>query len=130
MRAEIESWYAERDPDLYDGKADWIAEEVFNLTAYDSYIASEMGSAGMDVFKTITGKTTFDYIKDPEKYRQYLHVVNWPFFIKRLDWGTSIRGAWWDHRIGIEGRVTPDKWDEFCKALIDFWEGKPCDPQS
>lgn len=124
MRAEIETWYAERDIELYDGKADWIAEEVFDLTAYDSDIAAEMGSASMEVFKAITEKTTFDYIKDPEKYRQYLRVVNWPFFIKRLNWGTSIRGAWWDCRVHIEGRVHPDKWDEFCKALIEFWEEK------
>lgn len=101
---------------------EFIAESVFDLTTYDSAMAEVLGAEGMAVFEAITNKTTFDFIKDQDRYAQYLRTVNWPFFAERIDWGTSIRGAWWDYcPITVLGELIPQAdWPQFCEALIAY----------
>src|SRR3546814_1407074 len=56
-----------------------------------------LGQRVVEVCRAITTRVTHDYIKVEEQYRWYILMCNMPFFAPRLNWGTSIRGAWWDH---------------------------------
>jgi hypothetical protein len=59
-------------------------------------------------------------------------MCNMPFFADRLEWGTSIRGAWWSSKslasCGLwdgdkqllELNFAPGEWDEFARALVEF----------
>jgi uncharacterized cupin superfamily protein len=61
-------------------------------------------------------------------------MVNMPFFARRLEWGTSVRGAWWDHAAqtlescgiwrgkeqAVSVQFTRDEWMRFIAALVEF----------
>lgn len=74
----------------------WLAENVFDVTTYDNAASDWFGRVILRAALAVTRRTTFDYIKDKDHYRDYLIAVNLPFFADRLEWGGSIRGAWWD----------------------------------
>lgn len=120
----------------YETRMQFIAREVFDLTTYESDFDELIGREIFDVCMAITHKKTFDYIEDEECMAKYLRCVNMQFFKDRLDWGTSIRGAWWDH----SGQVlkscglmdgpfqilkidfTGDEWEAFMLTLEAFIE--------
>lgn len=123
----------------FANKYDFLASEIFDLTTYDSELGTEMGKACVEVCLAITLRHTFKYIEDTKRYRDYIWAVNLPFFENKLDWGTSIRGAWW----GIYGEETftiescglfsdgkqilsltfnSEQWNEFMKAMGEFVE--------
>jgi hypothetical protein len=117
-------------------KYSFIAEEIFDITTYDDGMSSLFGKKAMEVFKAITEKKTFDYIKNDEDYKWYITFVNFPFFYRKLTWGTSIRGAWWDictkmfeiNSCGLflndeqitELTFNEEEWNKFTKAMIEF----------
>jgi hypothetical protein len=63
-------------------------------------------------------------------------MVNMPFFAQRLNWGSSVRGAWWEAHNGIiqlssgclwqDGtqvccmEFTKDQWSDFITAVVLF----------
>ena len=60
-------------------------------------------------------------------------MCNMPFFANRLDWGTSIRGAWWNdctfQTCGLwngydqmleQIKFTSEEWKRFINAVIEF----------
>lgn len=77
------------------GRLEYLSDYIFNFTTYDGEIAELFASKALEVCAAISGRTTFDYIKDAEQYRWYLVMVNMPSFADKLEWGTSVRGAWW-----------------------------------
>lgn len=112
----------------------FLADQVFQFTTYDATMSTEFAQHAVDVCQAITQQTTFQYIEDRDRYRWFLLMCNMPFFNGRLDWGTSIRGAWWAHnptrlescglwreaeQIGAL-EFTRDEWIEFIKALTAF----------
>lgn len=128
----------------------WLSENIFDFTLYDEDMGNLFGMEAVEVCKAISEKSTFDYIKDPNNYRWYLIMVNMPFFQDKIDWGTSIRGAWWNHRprnetfkVSFSGLVTDEEpineplefteetWLLFIQAVIDFSEEKdlPVEPK-
>lgn len=78
-----------------ESRLEYLSEYVFNFTTYDSDISVLFAAKAVEVCAAINNGKTFDYIKDPESYKWYLLMCNMPFFADRLEWGTSIRGAWW-----------------------------------
>lgn len=67
-------------------------------------------------------------------------MTEMPFFKNKLEWGTSVRGAWWDDYKGIELEFTGlgclfdgdeqitealkldrFQWDAFVNAMYGFW---------
>jgi len=74
----------------------WLAENVFDVTTYDNAVSDWFGRVILRVALAVTRRTTLDEMKDPMRGREYLIAVNLPFFADRLEWGGSIRGAWWD----------------------------------
>ena len=78
-----------------DSRFDFLAESIFDFTTYDSGMSDLFGRKAVEVCTAINDRTTFDYQKDAEGYQWYLIMCNMPFFADKLEWGTSIRGAWW-----------------------------------
>lgn len=90
----------------------------------------------VEVCEAISNSKTFDYISAADNYKWYLLMCNMPFFNDKLNWGGSIRGAWWDHdeeiiltNIGlweteeqftIDLKFTHAQWIEFIAAVINF----------
>jgi hypothetical protein len=56
----------------------------------------------LDTLIQIKNGTTFEYIKNKNNYKNYILSCN--FILDWLDWGTSIRGAWFNT---VSGRITP-----------------------
>ena len=98
----------EMTADLSD-KANTSAEVVsrsFDLTTYDSAVDAVFAETIVQVLEAIRDKNTFEYIEKTEQYFKYLVVVNLPMIHKILNWGGSIRGAWFDlgDRYGLDSR--------------------------
>ena len=77
-------------------RLEYLSEYIFNFTTYDSELSEELGRKAVDVCAAINNGTTFDYIEDKDNCRWFILMCNMPFFADRINWGTSIRGAWWD----------------------------------
>lgn len=119
-------------------RLEYLSESIFNFTTYDSQIGELFAAKAVEVCAAINDETTFDYIKDSESYKWYLIMCNMPFFKDKLEWGISVRGAWWDAQIGRQieidscGLWEGDKqltetlkfergeWELFIAAVIEF----------
>ena len=78
----------------YESKIEYVGSEIFDFTTYDGNIDILFANKMIDVIKCILSKTTFEYQKD--NYIDYLTMVNMPFLVDKLEWGSSIRGSWFD----------------------------------
>ena len=79
-----------------DTKYEWAACEVFNLTTYDSALDELFVKKIIEVLKVIFERTTFEYILDEKNYVTYILVCQLLEQFHWIDWGISIRGAWFD----------------------------------
>ena len=95
------------------GRLEYLSIHIFDFTTYDGEMDALFAKKALEVCIAISDRKTFEYQKDKEDYKWYLLMVNMPFFSKKLEWGTSIRGAWWN----LHG----DK--EFEISSCGFWEG-------
>jgi len=120
-------------------RLEFLGDYIFDFTTYDGEITELFATKALEVCAAITEGKTFEYIKDPDRYRWYLLMCNMPFFVGRLDWGTSIRGAWWNPEqpdldtsgLWLEGkqlsrplRFAFGDWGKFMQAVNKF-SGRP-----
>ena len=77
-------------------KLAFLGEYIFDFTTYDSGIDELLASRMLEVVECILNRTTFEYQEEEENYLNYLLMVNYPFLHNKLEWGMSIRGAWFD----------------------------------
>ena len=123
-----------------DGKVsrlEFLSVGVFDFTTYDSSIDELFARKSVEVCEVINSETTFEYQKDPENYKWYLIMCNMPFFAGKLEWGTSIRGAWWDVYgdrtfnlsscfLYVDGdqilnlNFDAAQWGDFIRAVVEF----------
>lgn len=115
----------------------YLSQSIFDFTSYDSAMDELFGGKAIEVCEAISNRTTFDYIRDKENYKWFLLLLNTPFFSEKTEWGTSIRGAWWNTPIelkslglwdGEKQLVDPikfdcDEWTRFVDAMIEFSKG-------
>lgn len=112
---------------------EYLSNYIFDFITYDRDGANMMGEEALSVCLAITDKRIFDYIEDKDNYKKYLNYVNSNFFIDKLDWGTSIRCAWWDLYEDKEFEINSwdgeqiftlkfkeNEWDLFVYAMRDF----------
>lgn len=113
-----------------------LMADVFGFTTYDSDMDELMVNKALEVCVCISNGTVGQYIKDEANHQWYVVMVNMPFISGLLDWGTSIRGAWWDHgaQFDLSGQcwaymdesyleVIPldrKQWISFIQAANDF----------
>lgn len=116
-------------------KKEYLSDYIFNFVTNDSEMAELFAEKAIEVCKAITYRFTFDYIKDQECYKWFIVMCNMPFFSDKINWGTSVRAAWWDDKIfytsfglfenngeQIEKEIIFDKkeWIEFIESIIEF----------
>ena len=117
-----------------NSRLQYLADEIFDFTTYESAAAELFAKKAVEVSDAITNGKTFDYIENEEGRIWYLLMCNMPFFADRIDWGTSIRGAWWNHGgtvlsscglyVGdeqlLDAKLSGDEWREFMRAVVAF----------
>lgn len=97
-------------------RLEYLSEHIFDFTTYDGAMDELFARKALDVCVAINDRNTFEYLESSEGYQWYLIMCNMPFFASKLEWGTSIRGAWW----GMYGSQT------FELSSCGLWEdGKP-----
>lgn len=119
-------------------RLEYLSINIFNFTTYDGAMDELFAKKALDVCVAITDKQTFEYQKDEENYKWYLIMVNMPFFVGKIEWGTSICGAWWkcygnklfelssyglyenDEQILEPLKFNEDQWTDFVKAMSTF----------
>jgi len=124
-------------------RAAYLGDYIFDFTTYDDQKSEEFGIKALEVCRAISTRKTFEYIADTENYRWFLLMVNMPFFSRRLNWGTSVRGAWWDtstpneieldaDALWLDGnqlteplKLSTEQWQEFINAMLDFANEQP-----
>lgn len=122
-----------REQSSYEvSKFEYLSDYIFDFTTYQSDMAELFGRKAVEVAMAITEASTHKYIEDNENCMWYLLMCNMPFFMDRIDWGTSIRGAWWDAGTfettglwdGEQQVVTihfdDAGWSEFIRAIWEF----------
>lgn len=77
-----------------------LMEEILGISAYDDGVLRDLlDESIIPVLEAICLKNTFDYIEsNPEQYKNYIMVCNLGKIPEVLNWGGSIRGAWFDTR--------------------------------
>jgi len=108
-----------------DSKMEYLGHTIFDFTTYDGEIDVLFSEKMIPVLKCILNKETFAYQENEEQYINYLIMVNMPFLTDKLEWGTSIRGAWFDDYKEYEidcGRIKIEKHEltEFITDLIEW----------
>lgn len=120
-----------------ESRLSFVGDHIFDFTTYDDVMSAMFAAEAIKVALAISADETHEYIKDPSNYSWYLLMCNMPFFSEKIEWGTSIRGAWWDHdpteKLFVEsyvlyvegkqlGRVsfTKEHWKLFIAALDTF----------
>lgn len=109
-----------------NSKLEWIGDVVFDFTTYDGNMSAKFAGNMIDVIECILNGETFEYINKSEvHYITYLLMINMPFLKGKLEWGTSIRGAWFDeyghHSEKEAGRIYYKKNIKlFCKDLLEW----------
>lgn len=114
-------------------RLEYLSRSIFEFVTYDQSMDELFARKAVEVCAAITSRTTFEYIQDEKNYEWYLIMCNLPFFSTRIEWGSSIRGAWWvstylsscglwmgDDQIIGEIPFTIQEWEEFIRAIIEF----------
>ncbi len=108
-----------------ESKLEYLGSIVFNFTTYDSEMESIFAKKMIEVLKHILNKSISTYIVDYENYVNYISMVNSPFLLDKLNWGTSIRMAWFDidKEIEIDDilKIDKDDFEQFIKELL-IWK--------
>lgn len=89
----------------------YLSDSIFDFTTYDGEMDVLLCNSAIVVCEAITNRKTFDFIANKNNYLVYITMVNMPFFVGKLSWGSSVRGAWWD----FDGTFVLDScylWDE------------------
>lgn len=114
-----------------DSKLEFIGSDIFDFTTYHGAVDALFAGKMIEVLEAILLKKTFEYQDvSEENYLNYLLMCNMPFLKDKLEWGTSIRGAWFDE-YGSHGKdecyelyntmVVPKKEiKHFIKELIEW----------
>lgn len=117
-----------------DSRLEYLADYIFDFTTYEDEMAILFARRAVEVCHAILIRQTFAYIETTENRMWFLLMCNMPFFAERIEWGTSIRGAFWaqpiiyssyglwdgDVQLHDEYAYDVTSWGEFIQAVIDF----------
>lgn len=94
-RAQFEeerTWY----PHELD-KYEWAARDVFDLFTCDGGLDKTFVKTILDVCRVILEQNNYEYISNEESYIKYILVCQLLRRFGWINWGTSIRGAWFEN---------------------------------
>lgn len=116
---EVLSWET-----CVDDKYAYLSSYTFEYDTYDSGMDKVFACKTLEVCHSISNATTFKYIEDENNYIWYLALVNMPFLKDKIEWGTSVRGAWWNYNkpsVDLGGETISDvDMKAFTIAMIEF----------
>lgn len=114
----------------------YLGDFIFQFVTYDEDKSEQFATKALEVCRAISDGKTFEYIADEANYNWFLLMCNMPFFAPRLNWGESIRGAWWDSYLDADFetqglwfggkqalepiKFSTEQWKEFIAALLEF----------
>lgn len=100
-------------------KYEWASRNIFDLITYDEHIDEVLVKYCLIVLDTILYRTTYEFIKSEDNYIVYIVVCQLLNEFGWIDWGTSIRGAWFnDSSICIRPILKEYNW-------FEYEDGKP-----
>jgi hypothetical protein len=110
-----------------DSKIEYLGNRIFDFTTYDSELDVYFAEKMIEVLQCLIDRKTFQYIESSrENYINYITMCNTPFLENKLEWGTSIRGAWIDeYRSDCEIQCTDinipkGEMEQFFRELIEW----------
>jgi hypothetical protein len=115
------SYYIDNQRDCT--KLQYISDYIFHFTTYDSAVSQLFAKDTLEVLEQVINRTTFEYIENNDNYIKYLTVINWLKPHNLFEWGTSIRGAWFNDEAEffIGGNVvTIGNLEKFFTELIEW----------
>lgn len=109
----------------------YIVENIFNMTTYDTRLSVMFSDTIVEVMRVIYERRNFEYIKDKNNYVKFILVANMLDWMHMIEWGTSIRGCWFDNNYGKPMKFSElddeefiiDNPDDYIK-LIEWFECK------
>ena len=125
---------AYKDFGTFETKYEWAASHIFDLATYDSSLDELFVKKILEVCRVILERQNFEYIKDDDNYITFIGVCQRLNSLGWIDWGSSIRGAWFDNMpdtfdgspmlncYDYEDSPTIYPTTGSIKALIDFME--------
>lgn len=121
---KVEKKYCERQQKT---RYEFLSEYIFDFTTYDAQKSELFAKKAVEVCEAINNRKTFEYIKDDNNYNWYLMLCNTTFFHDKIEWGTSIRGAFWSAPTGTQITLLScglwfevEEWKCFIAAIIEF----------
>lgn len=108
-------------------KYEWAAGNVFDLTTYDGGLDELFVKTIVEVLKVIRDRHTFEYILDEQNYIKYILVCQLLNGFHWIEWGTSIRGAWFDDyhpNCRVRPILEEMEWSEWDPEKKEFVEHK------
>lgn len=118
-------------------RLEYLADNIFDFTTYDSEISELLAKEAVKVCRRISGELPNTGLTFEES-TWHAVMCNMPFFHERIDYGTSIRTAWWSiegaNNLSTSGVYveyeqvcnlifgTNDSWKEFVSAVCEFSE--------
>jgi hypothetical protein len=79
-----------------EDKMEFVGLAIFEYNTYENEVCKLLATRTITVIEHILNQTIRDYLIDPTNNEVYLTVVNMVFLSDKLDWGISIRSAWFD----------------------------------
>lgn len=77
-------------------KSEYLSQIIFQFNTSDTAIDILFATKMVEVLTVIRSNSWMKYIKEENQYINYLTMVNMPFLENKLDYGTSIRSAWFN----------------------------------
>jgi len=116
------------------GRLEYLAEYIFDFTTYDSEPSETLACYALAVCVAIEDNATFSFIEDRTRYMWFLAMCNMPFFVSKITWGTSIRGAFWETEITLKScglwdgdkqlieplKFSREEWGRFVDGMAEF----------
>lgn len=98
-------------------KVEFLSFNVFGFITDDIDLDELFASKMLEVIKAILDQKTFEYQGiSKENYHNFILMCNMPFLKDKLEWGTSIRGPWFDKF----GHYSEKKEDRIYQITDDF----------
>lgn len=106
---EVYERFPSEKPSKKKFKYMFLSNYIFDVITYDENLDYEFGKKIYEVIKVIQERKNFDYISNSKKYETYILVCNLLNQFELIEWGTSVRGAWFDK-------------ESFCKNGVGCWK--------
>jgi hypothetical protein len=122
LRKIFEFSYAEEIQNTCnETKYEWAANLVFNLTTYDGSLDELFVKKIIEICKVILDGKNYEYIRDENNYKDFILVCQLLHNFDWINWGTSIRGAWFER--GSRARYLLENYSA-SQYIDDEWREK------